>query len=124
MFTTEYSVMSTYISRCCCCTVDLPPSSGIWNQSTSIVRRSDDLVFVLCCTLYLLQTSGQADSERAAHAMADPEIQMILSDPMVRQVLNDFKENPPHAQKVITEKLPCALIRVPTQCVDMGMIAC
>lgn len=48
----------------------------------------------------VLQSSGQADSERAAHAMADPEIQMILTDPVVRQVLNDFKENPQHAQKV------------------------
>lgn len=48
-----------------------------------------------------LQSSGQADSERAAHAMADPEIQMILTDPVVRQVLTDFKENPQHAQKVI-----------------------
>lgn len=47
-----------------------------------------------------LQSSGQADSERAAHAMADPEIQAILTDPMVRQVLTDFKENPQHAQKV------------------------
>lgn len=50
--------------------------------------------------LYDLQSSGQADSERAAHAMADPEIQAILTDPMVRQVLTDFKENPQHAQKV------------------------
>lgn len=33
--------------------------------------------------------------------MADPEIQMILSDPVVRQVLTDFKENPAHAQKVL-----------------------
>lgn len=32
--------------------------------------------------------------------MADPEIQMILTDPVVRQVLTDFKENPQHAQKV------------------------
>lgn len=32
--------------------------------------------------------------------MADPEIQMILTDPVVRQVLNDFKDNPQHAQKV------------------------
>lgn len=51
-------------------------------------------------SLCLLQSSGQADSERAAHAMADPEIQMILTDPVVRQVLTDFKENPQHAQKV------------------------
>lgn len=57
----------------------------------------------LCCLFLMpcaLQSSGKADSERAAHAMADPEIQMILTDPMVRQVLTDFKENPQHAQKV------------------------
>lgn len=48
-----------------------------------------------------MQGSGKADSERAAHAMADPEIQMILTDPVVRQVLNDFKENPQEAQKVL-----------------------
>ncbi|CAM9091766.1 unnamed protein product [Ascophyllum nodosum] len=49
------------------------------------------------------QSSGQADSERAAHAMADPEIQAILTDPMVRQVLTDFKENPQHAQKALKD---------------------
>lgn len=54
-------------------------------------------VWLMSCDF---QSSGKADSERAAHAMADPEIQMILTDPMVRQVLTDFKENPQHAQKV------------------------
>ncbi|CAN0547807.1 unnamed protein product, partial [Ectocarpus sp. 8 AP-2014] len=55
------------------------------------------LYFVYCA----LQGSGKADSERAAHAMADPEIQMILTDPVVRQVLNDFKDNPKEARKVL-----------------------
>lgn len=32
--------------------------------------------------------------ERAAHAMADPEIQSILQDPVINQVLRDFNENP------------------------------
>jgi stress-induced-phosphoprotein 1 len=41
---------------------------------------------------------GGADKERAAHAMADPEIQAILSDPTIRQVLNDFQDNPKFAQ--------------------------
>lgn len=54
-----------------------------------------------------LQSSGKADSERAAHAMADPEIQMILTDPVVRQVLSDFKDNPQHAQKVSSKRAPC-----------------
>ena len=32
--------------------------------------------------------------------MADPEIQGILSDMTIRQVLQDFQENPQHAQMV------------------------
>lgn len=48
--------------------------------------------------------SGQSqapDQERAAHAMADPEIQAILSDPSIRQILTDFQENPAHAQRAL-----------------------
>lgn len=36
--------------------------------------------------------------ERQAKAMQDPEIQNILSDPVMRQVLVDFQENPKAAQ--------------------------
>ncbi|KAJ0962077.1 hypothetical protein J5N97_029905 [Dioscorea zingiberensis] len=36
--------------------------------------------------------------ERQAKAMQDPEIQNILSDPIMRQVLVDFQENPKSAQ--------------------------
>ena len=42
--------------------------------------------------------SEQEQKERQAHAMADPEIQQILSDPIMRQVLQDFSENPKAAQ--------------------------
>ncbi|CAM9169130.1 unnamed protein product [Ectocarpus sp. 12 AP-2014] len=52
-------------------------------------------------TVKINEGSGKADSERAAHAMADPEIQMILTDPVVRQVLNDFKDNPKEARKAL-----------------------
>jgi len=41
------------------------------------------------------------DQERAAHAMADPEIQAILNDPTIRQVLQDFQENPKFAQQAM-----------------------
>lgn len=34
--------------------------------------------------------SGEVDKERAAHGMADPEIQAILRDPMVNQVIQDL----------------------------------
>ncbi|GMI71727.1 Hop3 [Hibiscus trionum] len=37
--------------------------------------------------------------ERQARAMQDPEIQNILSDPVMRQVLADFQENPKAAQE-------------------------
>lgn len=47
--------------------------------------------------------SGNMDSERAAHAMADPEIQNILMDPTIRQVLTDFQENPKFAQQAMSD---------------------
>ncbi|KAF8105841.1 hypothetical protein N665_0153s0002 [Sinapis alba] len=37
--------------------------------------------------------------ERQAKAMQDPEVQNILSDPVMRQVLVDFQENPKAAQE-------------------------
>lgn len=46
---------------------------------------------------------GEMDKDRAAHAMADPEIQMILTDPTIRQVLTDFQENPKFAQQAMTD---------------------
>jgi stress-induced-phosphoprotein 1 len=51
---------------------------------------------------------GQAQTEeekqeRAAHAMADPEIQAILQDPVMRQVLQDFQDNPKAAQKAMLD---------------------
>jgi stress-induced-phosphoprotein 1 len=45
--------------------------------------------------------TGGHDKERAAHAMADPEIQAILMDPSIRQVLTDFQENPKFAQQAM-----------------------
>ena len=47
--------------------------------------------------------SEEEKRERAAHAMADPEIQAILQDPVVRQVLTDFNENPEAAQRAMMD---------------------
>lgn len=41
--------------------------------------------------------------EQAAHAMADPEIQAILQDPITQQILRDFQENPAAAQKAMLD---------------------
>lgn len=41
--------------------------------------------------------------ERAAHAMADPEIQSILQDPVINQVLRDFQENPTAANQAMMD---------------------
>jgi len=41
--------------------------------------------------------------ERAAHAMADPEIQAILQDPIIVQVLRDFQENPRAANEAMRD---------------------
>ena len=46
---------------------------------------------------------GKVDQERAAHAMADPEIQAILQDPVIRTVLTDMQENPKYAQTAMAD---------------------
>ncbi|KAG1695136.1 hypothetical protein DVH05_028653 [Phytophthora capsici] len=48
--------------------------------------------------MYKIQ-SGDTDEERAAHGMADPEIQAILRDPVMQNVLNDFQTDPMGAQR-------------------------
>jgi len=49
--------------------------------------------------------------EQAAHAMADPEIQAILSDPVIQQVLRDFAENPNAAQQAMSDPTVAAKIQ-------------
>ena len=46
-------------------------------------------------------SSEQEQQERAAHGLADPEIQRILQDPMVQNVLRDMQENPMEGQKAL-----------------------
>eukprot|EP00668_Euglena_longa_P001084 GGOE01001295.1.p1 GENE.GGOE01001295.1~~GGOE01001295.1.p1 ORF type:complete len:569 (+),score=156.11 GGOE01001295.1:49-1707(+) len=45
------------------------------------------------------QGSGEMDEERVRKAMADPEIQALMQDPVLHAVLRDFNENPAAAQK-------------------------
>merc|ERR1712050_84731 len=47
--------------------------------------------------------SKEERKERAAHAMADPEIQAILQDPVINQILKDCQENPGAASKAMTD---------------------
>jgi stress-induced-phosphoprotein 1 len=50
--------------------------------------------------LIICKTSSYAlEFVAQAKAMQDPEIQNILSDPIMRQVLTDFQENPKAAQE-------------------------
>jgi len=44
------------------------------------------------------QTSGEPDQEQLRHAMADPEIRTILSDPVMQQVIQDLSTNPQASQ--------------------------
>lgn len=52
-------------------------------------------------TLQQINTSGsgEIDEDRVRKAMADPEIQALMSDPILHTVLRDFNENPAAAQK-------------------------
>jgi stress-induced-phosphoprotein 1 len=48
--------------------------------------------------------SEEERKERAAHAMADPEIQNILMDPIIQQVLQDFQHNPKAANEAMRDQ--------------------
>ena len=48
-------------------------------------------------------SNEQEQQERAAHGLADPEIQRILQDPMIQQVLRDMQENPMEGQKALAD---------------------
>jgi stress-induced-phosphoprotein 1 len=54
-----------------------------------------------------IQTSAYSgdkpDEDRVRHAMADPEIQMLLKDPRISQVLKDMQENPSAAQSALRD---------------------
>lgn len=43
------------------------------------------------------------DEERTRHAMADPEIQRILSDPQINIVLKQMQENPKYAMEAMKD---------------------
>lgn len=48
--------------------------------------------------------------ERARHGMADPEIQAILTDPVIQQILKDFNENPQAANQAMANPVVRAKI--------------
>ena len=49
------------------------------------------------------QMTEEQKQEQKAHAMADPDIQAILQDPVVQQTLRDFGENPQAAQQAMND---------------------
>jgi hypothetical protein len=58
------------------------------------------------------------DKERAAKAMADPEIQAIMMDPIVRQTLSDMSTDPTAASRVSMpfKSYPCTLVGACAYC--------
>ncbi|KAH8740983.1 stress-induced protein sti1-like protein [Cryptosporidium ryanae] len=50
-----------------------------------------------------ISSSDQIDEEQVAHALADPEIQSLLSDPQFRLVLEQLKQNPSTISQVIQD---------------------
>lgn len=49
--------------------------------------------------------TDEEKKEQAAHAMADPEIQTILQDPVMQQVLKDLQENPAAGQQALRDPI-------------------
>ena len=62
--------------------LQIDPTSDLCKQGMKNVEQK----------IYAGNQSGAPDTERAAHAMADPEIQMILQDPVIRTVLQDMQD--------------------------------
>ncbi|KAJ8602796.1 hypothetical protein CTAYLR_002605 [Chrysophaeum taylorii] len=48
---------------------------------------------------------GGADQERTQHAMADPEIQAILQDPVIRTIISQMSTDPTSANKALADPL-------------------
>jgi len=63
--------------------------------------------------------SEEEQQQRREHAMADPEIQQILTDPIIRQVLQDFQENPKAAQEHL--KAPSVMAKI-QKLVNAGIV--
>ena len=63
--------------------------------------------------------SEEEQQQRREHAMADPEIQQILTDPVIRQVLQDFQENPKAAQEHL--KAPTVMAKI-QKLVNAGIV--
>jgi len=69
-------------------------------------------------TRVAMQTN-MGDEERAKHAMADPEIQAILTDPIIQNVLRDLQTNPDEAQKHLRNPSVAARLQ---KLIDAGII--
>lgn len=54
--------------------------------------------------------TAEEKQQQAAHSMADPQIQAILHDPVMQQVLKDFKEQPQAAQQALRDPVVRAKI--------------
>jgi tetratricopeptide (TPR) repeat protein len=50
------------------------------------------------------QASGAVDPERARRAMEDPEIQAIMSDPMVNSALEDMQRDPAAMRRIMADQ--------------------
>eukprot|EP00276_Gloeochaete_wittrockiana_P003299 CAMPEP_0184646954 /NCGR_PEP_ID=MMETSP0308-20130426/3778_1 /TAXON_ID=38269 /ORGANISM="Gloeochaete witrockiana, Strain SAG 46.84" /LENGTH=576 /DNA_ID=CAMNT_0027077481 /DNA_START=36 /DNA_END=1766 /DNA_ORIENTATION=+ len=71
-----------------------------YQKALSIDRDNEEVQEALQKTMNAINTSSDVpDKDRLAKAMADPEIQAILTDPTMAMVLEDMKTNPRLVQK-------------------------
>ena len=59
------------------------------------------------------QRSSEADPEQIKRAMADPEIQAILTDPAMNQIIKDISENPGAARTYVVASYALPLSPLP-----------
>lgn len=71
-----------------------------YDAGLKIEENNQELLDAVNRTLEAInaQSRGQDDSARVENAMKDPEVQEILSDPIMRQILQDMQDDPKAAQ--------------------------
>ena len=82
------------------CSVNALSCIEVYSKHMTAQRRS----IVYCGVQFMTGDASEEElAQRRARAMNDPEIQNIMTDPVMRQVLQDLQEDPRTAAKHMSQ---------------------
>jgi len=84
-----------------------------YDQGLKFDESNQELQDSIKRTIQAMNTSSttETDEERLKKAVRNPEIQEILSDPIMRQILNDMETNPEAAKEHLKSPVVAAKIQ-------------